>query len=263
MDLTEAYEIGAFIPDSEAFRAYWARASDDYRVSLGARTRLGLRYGDAERQAFDLFLPVGAPQGLLMFVHGGYWRMNDRSSWSHLAAGPVERGWAVAVPSYTLAPQARITDITREVAAALAAAATEVPGPIVVTGHSAGGHLSARMRCRDVGLPVEVEARLRRIVPIAPLCDLRPFLRTAMNADLKLDAEEAVAESPVLKTDLRDVPVTIWVGAEERPALIEQARWLHGAWPRTDLRIIPGRHHFDIIEGLEQPDSPLMQVLLS
>ncbi len=263
MDLTEAYEIGAFIPDSEAFRKYWATASEEYRKSMGARARLGLPYGDGERQAYDLFLPEGAPQGLVMFVHGGYWRMNDRSSWSHLATGGVARGWAVAVPSYTLAPQARITEITREVAAALTAAAAEVPGPVVVTGHSAGGHLSSRMRCRDVALPTEVEARLQRIVPIAPLADLRPFLRTAMNADLRLDADEAAAESPVLKTDLRDVPVTIWVGAEERPALIDQAHWLHEAWPGTDLRIIPGEHHFDIIEGLEQPDSPLMRALLA
>ena len=262
MDLSEAYEIGAHIPGGEAFKEYWSAASEAYRKSLGARARLGLRYGATERQVYDLFLPEGAPRGLVMFIHGGYWRSNDRTSWSHLAAGPVARGWAVAVPSYTLAPQARISEITREVAAVLGAAAAEVPGPIVVTGHSAGGHLSARMRCRDVALPAEVEARLQRIVPIAPLADLRPLMQTAMNVDLRLDAAEAAAESPVLKTDLRDVPVKIWVGADERPALLDQARWLHEAWAGTDLRFDPAKHHFDVIEGLERADSPLCDALL-
>ena len=47
-----------------------------------------------------------------MFVHGGYWLRFDRDMWSHLAAGAVARGWACAIPSYTLAPEARISAMT-------------------------------------------------------------------------------------------------------------------------------------------------------
>ena len=69
------------------------------------------------------FSPEAAPQGLLVFVHGGYWLRFDREMWSHLAAGAVARGWACAVPSYTLAPEARIGAMTREIASAVEVAA--------------------------------------------------------------------------------------------------------------------------------------------
>jgi len=260
MDLSDAYENGAYIPDGDSYRARWAVAAAQFRA--GAQARPDLRYGPDTRNRLDLFLPTGRPRGLVLFIHGGYWRALDRSSFSHLAAGPVARGWAVAMPSYTLAPAARISAITREIALALVRASEEVAGPIVVTGHSAGGHLSARMRCRDVALPDAVAARIARVLPISPLSDLRPLMQTAMNADLRLDAAEAAAESPMLKTDLRACDTSVWVGAEERPAFLDQARWLTEAWGDVRLRVAPGRHHFDVIEELEQADSPLSNALL-
>ena len=263
MDLSDAYAVGANTPGGEEYFDRWVAAAAGFRRAVGARARLDLAYGAAPRQRFDLFLPEGAPAGLVMFVHGGFWLKTDRSMWSHLANGPVARGWAVAMPSYTLAPEARISEITSEIAQALVAAAGQVAGPVVLTGHSAGGHLAARLRCLDVALPAAVAARLVRVLPISPLSDLRPLMHTGMNAELRLDAAEAAAESPVLNRDLRDVETVIWVGAEERPAFLDQALWLAEAWPGTTLRIAPGRHHFDVIEELERADSPLTAALLS
>ena len=82
-----------------------------------------------------------------------------------------------------------------------------------------------------------------------------------MNDGLRLDGGEAEAESPVLHA-APDVPVTVWVGAEERPVFLDQARWLAEAWG-CGHRIDPGRHHFDVIEGLEDAESPLVEALLS
>ncbi len=262
MDLSDAYENGAYIPDAEGYRESWPVKAAQYRAGLGARARLDVGYGPGARNRFDLFLPEGAPAGLVVFIHGGYWKALDRSDWSHLAAGPNLRGWAMALPSYTLSPEARISQITQEVAAAVVAAAKLVDGPVVVTGHSAGGHLSARMRCADVDLPDAVAGRVRRVLPISPLSDLRPLMQTAMNADLRLDPAEAEAESPALKTELRDWDTVVWVGAEERPAFLDQARWLADAWPGAVLRMAPGRHHFDVVEELEEAGSPLTRALL-
>ncbi len=262
MDLSDAYENGAYIPGAERYRETWPVKAADFRKRLAGRARLGIAYGTGPRQRFDLFLPDGAAAGLAVFVHGGYWKALDRSDWSHLAAGPLARDWAVAMPSYTLAPEARISRITAEIAAAVAAAAGEVPGPVLIAGHSAGGHLSARMRCADVPLVDAVADRVRRVLPISPLSDLRPLMQTAMNAELRLDAAEAAAESPVLAEALRDWDTVVWVGAEERPAFLDQARWLADAWPGAALRVAPGRHHFDVVEELEVPDSPLTSALL-
>ncbi|WP_421703309.1 alpha/beta hydrolase [Aliiroseovarius sp.] len=255
-----AYANADFIPNATQFPSLWARLAQEFRA--GAKNlRKDLRYGPGLRQSLDLVLPDGVPRGLVVFVHGGYWRAFGHATWTHLAAGPLGQGWAVALPSYTLAPEARISEITREVARAIDLAAGEVTGPIVLAGHSAGGHLVARMNCADVA--PGCADRIRRIVPISPISDLRPLLHTAMNVDLRLDALEAEAESPALITDRLHIPTTVWVGAQERPAFLDQARGLTDAWPEAQLRVAPGRHHFDVIAPLADPNSALTRALLA
>jgi arylformamidase len=257
LDYDRAYANGPFIPGAETFPPRWAREAAAFRASLGQRARTGVPYGPGPRNALDLFLPDAAPQGLLVFVHGGYWLRFNRDLWSHLAAGAVTRGWACAMPSYTLAPEARISAMTAEIARAVEVAAGLVAGPVVVTGHSAGGHLSARMGCADVTL----SAPVRRVVPISPLADLEPISLTAMNADLRLDAPEIARESPALLALRPGVEAHVWVGAQERPAFLWQARLLSEAWscPWTPES---GKHHFDIVEGLTDPASALLSVCL-
>ena len=108
MDWDRAYQNGAFIPGSEALPALWTAKAAAFRDSMGARALLDQPYGPLPRNRFDLFLPEATPKGLVVFVHGGYWMAFGRESWSHLAAGALARGWAVAMPAYTLAPDARI-----------------------------------------------------------------------------------------------------------------------------------------------------------
>ncbi|WP_322867156.1 alpha/beta hydrolase [Aquicoccus sp. G2-2] len=262
MELDEAYANAAFIAGAEAFPGRWAEAARLWRAARGHvdLARLDLPYGQGERERFDLFLPEGPAKGLAMFVHGGYWLNFGRSDWSHLAAGAVAQGWAVALPSYTLCPAARISQITRQIARAVEVAADMVAGPIVLSGHSAGGHLVARMLAPGMLAP-DVAARLRKVVPISPVADLRPLLKTSMNAELRLDQAEAEAESPVLMEERLDVPVTVWVGAKERPAFLDQAGWLAEAWG-CERVVAEGRHHFDVIESLEIGDSGLVRTLL-
>ena len=155
MRFDDAYSNGKYIAGGDLFPARWAAKAEAFRAGLGDRARLGQRYGEGGRQWFDLFLPEGAAQGLMVFIHGGYWLAFGPRDFSHLAAGALARGWACAMPAYTLAPDARIAAMTAEIAAALPAMAAEVAGPLVLTGHSAGGHLSARMACADVALPAE------------------------------------------------------------------------------------------------------------
>ena len=258
-DLSLAYANAAFIPDAGSYPPKWMAEAQAFRLRLGDRATLGLAYGSAPRQRFDLFLPEARAVGLMVFIHGGYWLESDRSDWSHLAQGAMARGWAVAMPGYTLAPEARIRQIADEVELAIAAAARRVPGPIVITGHSAGGHLTARMACAD--RTPDWANRLARVVPISPVADLRPLLRTSMNAQLHLDREEAECESPALLARRGDVGCTIWVGGQERPAFLWQARALSEHWA-CPWHVEPPRHHFDVIEDLTDPESALMQVLV-
>ncbi len=228
--------------------------------------REGIAYGPHPRQAFDLFLPEGTPVGLVVFVHGGYWRAFDRGLWSHLAGGPLARGWAVAMPGYVLAPEARISGITAMVGKAIAAAAAVVEGPIRLSGHSAGGHLACRMACDNGPLPFDVAERVERVVSISGVHDLRPLLRTALNDLLRLDGAEAAAESPALLEPWEGARVHAWVGDGERPEFVRQATLLSNVWTGlgADMAqtIEPRRHHFDVIEGLTHPGSGLVEALV-
>ncbi|MEL6617833.1 MAG: alpha/beta hydrolase [Pseudomonadota bacterium] len=257
-DLDDAYANGAHIDGAEAYPPRWAAAAEAYRMALGDRARLGISYGPSDRMAFDLFQPKGASRGTLIFVHGGYWLKFHRTYWSHLAAGANARGWAVAMPSYDLVPRVRIAGITQQLAQAVMAIAADTSGPLTLAGHSAGGHLAARM-CAPGMLPGDVLARLRHVMPISPVSDLEPLLRTSMNADFGLDSAMAQAESP-MRQPVPDVPVTVWVGAEERPAFLDQARWLAEAWACDHVETA-GENHFNVIEALEDADSAMVRIL--
>jgi acetyl esterase/lipase len=267
-DWDNAYANGVNIPGGDRWPAAWVGPAADYREKMAAagRAKLDISYGERTRNRFDLFLPEGRPEGLVVYIHGGYWRAFDKSVWSHLAAGAVDSGYAVAMPSYTLCPEVRIADIVREVGKAIETAAGMVDGPIMLTGHSAGGHLASRMVTITSPLPKSVLDRVRNTVSISGVHDLRPIMSTAMNNDLHIDEAEAAAESPALLRPMPGVRVTCWVGGAERAEFIRQSLLLANVWTglgaATAEVVEPDRHHFTIVDGLADRDHPLTRALL-
>ena len=268
-DFDDAYANGPNIARGERWPGLWIDPAAEYRKALEAdgRARLDQPYGSRPRNHFDLFLPERTPKGLVVYIHGGFWLRLEKSFWSHLAAGPLAHGYAVAMPSYTLCPDIRIGGIVQEVGAAIETAAALVEGPIRLTGHSAGGHLATRMITTTSPLSDATRARIANTVSIAGVHDLRPMMRTAMNADLKIDETEALAESPALLRPLDNARVTCWVGGTERAEFRRQNALLANIW--TGLGAVtscveePDRHHFDVIDGLADPDHALTQTLLT
>ncbi|MEL6677923.1 MAG: alpha/beta hydrolase [Pseudomonadota bacterium] len=267
-DWDDAYANGAHIPAGDTFPPRWSAAAEAFRADLTGRerARLDIGYGSGEREVLDLFMPEGAAQGLMVFVHGGYWRAFDKSRWSHLAAGGLSAGYAVALPSYDLCPTVKISDITVQIARAINQVAGMVQGPIYLAGHSAGGHLVTRMVCASSPLTQGVVGRVERVLSISGVHDLRPLLKTEINRDLRLDFEEATRESPALTAPRENIEVVCAVGADERPEFIRQTELLASIWSGCgglmDCLIEPGKHHFDIIDGMTDPASPLLSRLL-
>jgi arylformamidase len=263
-DWDDAYANSAHVPGADKLPLLWAERAAAYRAGLAA-FRPDIAYGSAERQRLDLVLPDGDPKGLVVFVHGGYWMRFDKASWTDLAEGARRLGCAVALPSYTLTPAARISEITAEIAAAIAAAAALVAGPIRLAGHSAGGHLVTRMLCDAGRLEPAVYDRIISTLSISGLHDLRPLLKTRMNATLGLTMEEATAESAALCLPRGRSPLTAWVGGDERPEFIRQAELMANVWTGFDvptrLVVEPGHNHFTVVEGLKDPSSPITRSL--
>ncbi len=256
MNWDDAFANSAHIPAGDSYPQKWAQAAAAFRSAQ--LSEIDLRYGETPRQRFDLFHPARLAKGLVVFVHGGYWLESDKSMWSHLAAGPLAHGWAVAMPSYDLCPDVRIHQIGEQVATAIAVAASRVPGPIRLVGHSAGGQLVARMTAPRLG--ARWQERVEQVVPISPVTDLAPLMHTTMHADLRIDPSEARDESPV-HLPVPKVPVTVWVGATERPIFLAQAQALVEVWGCGHV-VEPQKHHFDVVEGLADPDSALTMALL-
>ncbi|MDX8456352.1 alpha/beta hydrolase [Mesorhizobium sp. VK9D] len=267
-DWDNAYANGANIASGDRWPAAWDGPAQAFREKLLAkgRARLDIVYGEAPRNRFDLFLPPAAPRGLVVFIHGGYWMESDRSSWSHLAGGAVGRGFAVAMPSYTLCPQIRISGIVDEVAAAIEKAAAMVDGPLMLTGHSAGGHLASRMATTTSPLASDVARRIRQVVSISGLHDLRPLMFTALNETLHIDEREALSESPALLRPRQRARITCWAGGGERSEFLRQSALLANIWTglgaATGSVVEPDRHHFNVVDGLADPDHALTRRLV-
>ncbi|MFC3614461.1 alpha/beta hydrolase [Lutimaribacter marinistellae] len=254
IDWNDAFDNSSYVPGADALPELWAGRAAAHRAETG---EIDLAYGDAPRNRFDLFRPEGAARGLVVFVHGGYWHRLDKSFWSHFAAGPMARGWALAIPSYTLAPDARLTQMVGEVAAAVNAASEQVGGPLRLVGHSAGGHLVSRLACADSS----VTDRVEKVVSVSGIHDLRPLIGTRMNETLKLDVTEAEAQSPALHKPRDGLALHFWCGAVERPELVRQTRLISEAWNAPNT-FDPGHDHFSVIEELGRPGSPLLDELL-
>ncbi len=135
-----------------------------------------------------------------MFIHGGYWRRFDKSYWSHLAGGALAQGWRVAIPQLYACPCGAVTDIVGEVAQAVNHICSGVEGPIVLAGHSAGGHLVSRLMCNDTALTDAVKARLQHVVSLSGVHDLRPLLKLEINSDIRLDEQKQSCKAQLYYT---------------------------------------------------------------
>ncbi len=110
-----------------------------------------LQYGSHERNVLDLYLPENTKEtGLVLFIHGGAWVSGDKSAFSvHAKKACEEFNVAAATVNYRyLSPEITMEDILSDIDAAVSKikAVGKENGinikKMLLSGHSAGGHLS-------------------------------------------------------------------------------------------------------------------------
>lgn len=254
-----AYNNSGAVPGSPAIQSAREAASAAFRATHSRK--LDIAYGAHERQKWDLFPSAEPTAPCLVFIHGGYWQRGSRAAVSVLAEGVRANGWSVAFPGYRIAPEVRLTDIAADIRAALDWLVVDGPdhgvaGPIVVAGHSAGGHLTALALSHP-----SVMAGLA----ISGVFELGPIRDTNLDEKLRLTDEEVASLSP-LRLPAVNKPLAIAYGTVELTALVEDSRALHAhraaAHVPGALLPIPGANHFDIIDLLREPDGFLTRQLL-
>jgi len=260
VDYEAEYNNRARVPENPSIIAGWSRDAKAYREAHQSHHKV-ISYGSGERNRIDLFSGDGAGP-IVVFIHGGYWQALDGSYFSHLAGGLNAHGIDVAVPSYDLCPTVSIDEIIGQMRAA-ARELAKLGRPLIVSGHSAGGHLAACMlatdwRAFDRSLP---EGLVSAAHAISGLFDLRPLVTTSINTALKLDEASAKAVSPLFwKSPVRGTLDAV-VGGNESAEYHRQSRTIVVAWEAagiaTRFGTIPDANHFTAIAPLADRNSPM------
>jgi pimeloyl-ACP methyl ester carboxylesterase len=262
--LDTAYNNTAAVLERDAIVADWAARSARVRREIAGH--LDLAYGDTPRERLDLFLAADPQAPTLVFVHGGYWQINDlvKESFAFFAEALLPLGINLAVIEYTLAPTARLDRIVGEVRRSVRWLAEHLgeygadPNRLYVAGHSAGGHLTA------MTMPL---AEVRGGIAISGIYDLEPIRLNYLNKKLGLDMAEAERNSPVRQLPAKAGELVVAYGTRELPELCRQSIEYARAWTERGLlgRLLPldGADHFTILDALARPEGVLTRALLA
>jgi len=260
------YNNRELVPDHPRILQRWAQSSEHARATMTCH--LEQRYGDAPGETMDLFPARKGDGSCMMFIHGGYWRSLDKRDFSFLAPAWVGAGVSLAVVNYDLCPAATLEEIVRQMLRAsrwLWLHAEDYgmdEDRLYVSGHSAGGHLTAMMMAAlwpvlDGRLPKDL---FKGGLAISGIYDLRPIVQVDwLNGDLRLDEEAALKASPAFLPPATRAPLMTCVGGDESAEFKRQNALLAGRWRGVHANDIamPGRNHFSVVDGLTDPSSAL------
>lgn len=270
--LDREYDNRSKVANSAEISARWEAAGADVRKQFSAD--LDQPYGDHPRQRVDVF-PAGKRDApVLIFIHGGYWHMRDKSIAHFLAPTFIAADINFVSVGYRLCPEVTVADIADDIRAAIAWVKENAhrfggnPGSLYLAGHSAGGHLSALM-----GGPAGVPAgTLKGICSVSGLHDLEPIRLCYLNDALSLTESDVSALSPIRlvreadAAGLRLPPHLLTVGSLEGPEYLRQRDELAGALREKRQPVecidLPDRDHFTALEAFGDPHHPLCLAML-
>jgi arylformamidase len=242
---------GVAVVGSAEMVAGWDRRSAEMRARYSGH--LDLRYGRRERNRID-FLKAADGGPTLLFIHGGYWQTRAKETFTVFAGGPMAHGINVALIGYTLAPDATLDQIVAEIHQGLDFLAAKLPAlggdpnRIVVSGWSAGGHLTSMALSHP-----HVQAGMA----ISGIYDLEPIRHSYLNVKLGLDEATSRRNSPMMQTGGADKPLSLVAGSAELPLLRKQTADFAGHRAKHGLPVayeeIRGANHFSIMEEMTSP----------
>jgi arylformamidase len=229
----------------------WEQRSAELRRRHAAH--LDLRYGPRERNRID-FIKASESAPTLLFIHGGYWQTRAKEVFTIFAEGPMAHGINVALIGYTLAPDATLDQIVAEIHGGIDYLAGQLPalgaaeGGIVVSGWSAGGHLTSMVLSHP---------KVRAGMAISGIYDLEPIRHSYLNEKLRLDGPTSHRNSPMAQPGGAAKPLSLVAGSAELPLLRKQTADFAGHRARYGLPVtyeeIPAANHFTIMNEMLSP----------
>lgn len=266
------YDVESIHPDFEGVVGRFLGLSEAARAHPGAR--FDVRFGPTLDEHVDIY-PADGPAGrpVLLFVHGGYWRILSSKEFALATVGPLAHGIDVVVTNYSLAPKVTIDEITRQGRGAVAWVREHAaswggdPDRIFVSGHSAGGQQTAMLLrtpwTEEYGLPADV---VKGGVAISGVFDLRPLPYSWLAPALQLSRRTIETQSPALLAPRAGAPLLVaWGGAETDEFRRQSEDYLsqcRAAGMDVEALELYGDDHFDAVIELNDPDSALTRATI-
>lgn len=258
----QQYNPRLSVPDTDAIISGWRTKSAMLRNRVPPQC--DFKYGPHPRETLDVFHAPNA-KATLVYIHGGYWRSFSKLETSFIAEDYVKRGISVVLVNYPLCPDVTVTDIRASVLAAFAYTCSrllsaEERQTIVVSGHSAGGHLAALH-----AVAAQPDAKIKAIVSLSGVFDLAPLLHTSMNASIRLNENTVGSLNLLHDKPHRDLPFLLAVGADESEEFHRQSDALAKAWhlPATSVMSVPGINHFTIVDEFATAGTTLHEAVMA
>ena len=206
--LDAQYNNRARVPEHQDIHAgYQARAA---AVVEEFATRLDVSYGPSAEETLDVYLPENTPENaqgapINVFLHGGYWFSRHKNDYRFLARGMIPSGAALIVVNYALVPSVDLDEVVRQCRAAIAWTYRNAvdfggdPNRLFVSGHSAGGHLTAMMMSTvwpalGDDLPGNI---IKGGCALSGIFDLTPVPLSYMQETLQFTPDQVARNSPV------------------------------------------------------------------
>jgi arylformamidase len=237
----------------------WAAASKALRQTRSQH--LDIAYGPKERNKWDLYPAGNTNAPCMIHIHGGYWQRGSKEQFACLAEGALARGWSAALPGYTLAPEANLTQIATELQTALdwfdqKRAEYGISGKVYLTGWSAGGCMTGLLS----GHPMVAAA-----VAISGIYDLAGLRDSPhVNDALKFTEIEVQSLSP-MRLPPAEKPVSITYGSDELPFMIASSRDYHAYRAERhlpgDLVPVPHGNHMTMLDELRKENGYVMRTV--
>ena len=276
-ELDTQYDLRTMFPEAAtSYEAFCERESEKVREEMDHR--LDVPFGPTRAEHSDVYPATGDARGapVLIYVHGGFWVLRTSKEFGFVARGPVSEGVATVVTNYALSPEVTIDEIVRQTRAAVAWTYRNAesfgvaPERIHVAGHSAGGHLVAMLLSTDwegvYGLPANI---IKSATAISGVFDLAPLPYTFLQPKLQLTWDQALRNSPILHLpdpQSGTPPLLVAYGENETDEFRRQSEEFFAAWKAKgldgDLMVLPGKNHFDVIDGFLDAGSRLCSEIL-
>jgi arylformamidase len=242
------------VPHADEIIKRFGVASDAVRMRIGEpRTE---RYGPAPIETLDIY---GQGKTAFVFVHGGAWRRQSKRENAFAAEAIVQAGAAYVALDFALLPSVPLPEMVAQVCRGIEWVYQNLANAIVLCGHSSGSHLAACALTRTRGA--------KSALLVSGIYDLLPVRLSARNEYVRLDEKLEHEYSPIRHADRVGCPVTVAWAEHEAAEFARQSREFSSALKLagrlTEAMVGRGLNHFEMIETLADPDSPLGRAALN